>query len=333
MNTEISIPTDQKKSLALFGYHWSQAELETTQADYIFYLAMNMTSACNFRCPYCFVGLQYLKTGKDEMTLEQKLRLIAEGADCGARVLSMPGRGEPLGDPHFWQILEEANRRGLYVVVYTNGFYLDEEKIKRLYNAQISLYVKVDSFDRAIYETLVGRVGVYDRVRANLDLIVRHFHHPITEGSRLLSRFGVNSVVTLQSAGSISELDRWCDERNVFYTCRSPVKVGEAVLTWDFLVGDQVLDLRAIGQRYAERKFTSATPMGQCGIYRFGITVENNGEIYMCPDARTDAGFGRIGSFKETSLRELILRRRQGNPLNSAAGFCFVKDKLNPEKS
>jgi len=141
--------------IALRGYHWSQAELEATPRDGIFYLAMNMTSACNYRCPYCFVGLQYLKTGKDEMTLEQKLRLVAEGADCGARVLSMPGRGEPLGDPHFWPILEEANRRGLYVVVYTNGYFLDEEKIKRLRDAGISLYVKVDSFDRAVYETLV----------------------------------------------------------------------------------------------------------------------------------------------------------------------------------
>lgn len=60
----------------------------------------------------------------------------------------MPGRGEPLGDPHFWQILDEANRRGLYVVVYTNGFFLNEEKVKRLRDADISLYVKVDSFDR-----------------------------------------------------------------------------------------------------------------------------------------------------------------------------------------
>lgn len=50
------------------GYHWSQAELDTTPADGIFYLAMNMTWACNYRYPYCFVGLQNLKTGKDEMT-------------------------------------------------------------------------------------------------------------------------------------------------------------------------------------------------------------------------------------------------------------------------
>ncbi len=217
------------------------------------------------------------------------------------------------------------------MVVYTYGFFLDEEKVKRLRDADISLYVKVDSFDRDVYETLVGKTGVFDRVRDNLSLLIELFHQPEVDGNRLLSRLGINSVVTLQSASSIPELDRWCEERDVFYTCRSPVKVGEAAETWSFLVGEKVLDLKAIGQRYAERNFTSATPHGQCGIYRYGITVENNGEIYMCPDARIDAGFGRIGSFKETSLRELISRRTSRHPLNSNTGFCFVKAALNPE--
>jgi MoaA/NifB/PqqE/SkfB family radical SAM enzyme len=134
----------------------------------------------------------------------------------------------------------------------------------------------------------------------------------------------------LQSAGSIPALDAWCAERRVFYTCRSPVKVGEADLTWDRLVGKHVLDLRAIGQRYAERNFTSATPAGQCGIYRWGITIENNGEIYVCPDART--GFGRIGNVKNTPMRELIEQRAKLFPLNSSRGFCFVKAHVNPEE-
>jgi MoaA/NifB/PqqE/SkfB family radical SAM enzyme len=318
--------------LALQGYHWTQAELETTQPDGIFYLAMNMTSLCNYRCPYCFVGLQYLKTGKDEMTLDQKRRVIREGAECGARVLAMPGRGEPLSDPHFWDILATANYCDLYVVVYTNGYLLDEEKIKRLRDMKVSLYVKVDSLRKDVYETLVGKKGVFERVRKNLDLIVEHFHQPVPDMRPRLSRFGVNSVVTVQSAGSIVELDRWCEERSVFYTCRSPVKVGEAARTWEFLVGEHAHDLKAVGQRYADRNFTSATPKGQCGIYHYGITVENNGEIYMCPDARIDAGFGRIGSVKDTPLRELIARRAALHPINSDAGFCYVKSALNPEE-
>lgn len=316
--------------VVLKGYHWPQSALEESPPDGVFYLALNMTSACNYRCHYCFVGLTNLKPSSDELTLEQKKRLLSEAASCGAKVLSMPGRGEPLWDPHFWAILEEANRLGLYVVVYTNGFFLDRDKILRLKQAGVSLYLKVDSFDRKVYEGMVGKKGVYGRVRSNLDLLVEHFHEPVMENGRIISRLGINSVVSVQSSPSISEIDAWCAERRIFYTCRSPVKVGEAELTWDYLVDNQAEELRAIGHRYAERNFTSATEAGQCGIYRFGITVENNGEIYVCPDART--GFGRIGNVKEMSLQELILKRVKLYPLNSSSGYCFVKARLNPEE-
>ena len=316
--------------ILLRGYHWPQAVLEATPSDGIYYLALNMTSACNYRCPYCFVGLENLRASKDELNVEEKVRLIGQAADCGAKVVVMPGRGEPLGDPHFWAILEEANRLGLYVVVYTNGYFLNREKILRLKQAGISLYLKVDSFDQKVYEEMVGKKGVFARVRRNLDLLVEYFHEPIIENDRIITRLGVNSVVSVQSAPSIPEIDAWCAERQIFYTCRSPVKVGEAELTWEYLVRNKVEELRAIGRKYAERNFTSATEAGQCGIYLFGVTVENNGEIYVCPDARE--GFGRIGNIRDDSLSDLIRRRNKLYPLNSSPGYCFVKSYKNPEE-
>lgn len=317
--------------ILLRGYHWPQSVLEETSSDEIFYLALNMTSACNYSCPYCFVGLANLKPAPDELHVDEKKRVIRQAADCGAKVVVMPGRGEPLADPDFWTILKEANRLGLWVVVYTNGYFLDREKILRLKQAGVSLYLKVDSFDQKTYEEMVGKKGAFARVRRNLDLLVEHFHEPMIEDDRIISRLGINSVVSVQSASSIPEIDAWCTEHQIFYTCRSPVKTGEAELTWESLVGDKADDLRAIGRKYAERNFTSATEAGQCGIYRFGITVENNGDIYVCPDAHT--GFGRIGNVKEMPLRELILKRTSLYPLNSSSGYCFVKDHFNPEET
>lgn len=317
-------------SISLRGYHWPQTALEATPSDGIFYLALNMTSACNYRCPYCFVGLANLKPSTDELHVDEKKRLIGQAADCGTKVVVMPGRGEPLADRDFWSILEEANRLGLWVVVYTNGYFLDREKILRLKQAGISLYLKVDSFDQKIYEEMVSKKGVFARVRSNLDLLVEHFHEPMIENDRIISRLGINSVVSVQSALSIPEIDAWCAERRIFYTCRSPVKVGEAELTWDYLVENQAEKLRAIGRKYAERNFTSATEAGQCGIYRFGITVENNGDIYVCPDAREE--FRRIGNIRDHSLSDLIRRRNELYPLNASPGYCFVKSYKNPEE-
>ena len=314
----------------LHGYHWPQSVLKETPPDGVHYLALNMTSACNYRCPYCFVGLANLKSAPDELHVDKKIRVIGQAADCGAKVVVMPGRGEPLADPDFWAILEEANRLGLWVVVYTNGYFLDREKILRLKEADVSLYLKVDSFDQKIYEEMVGKKDVFARVKDNLDLLVEHFHEPVVENDRIISRLGINSVISVQSASSIPEIDAWCTAHQIFYTCRSPVKTGEAELTWDYLVSNRTEELRAIGRKYAERSYTSATEAGQCGIYRFGITVENNGEIYVCPDAHE--GFGRIGNVRDHSLRNLIRRRNDLYPINSSSGYCFVKSHKNPEE-
>jgi len=314
----------------LQGYHWPQSVYDSIPEGSILYLALNMTSACDYQCLYCFVGHENLKAARKELGFEDRLRVIREAKECGARVVSMPGRGEPMADRSFWGILEETKRLGLWVVVYTNGYLLDSDQIKRMRDFPVSLYLKVDSFDPDVYGRIVGRKDVFERIQRNLDILLEHFHEPQSDGDRIVTRLGINSVVTAQTAESIPMIHEWCQSHGIYYTCRSPVKIGEAAITWGVLVQDQTERLRAIGQEYAARHFTSATELGQCGIYRFGITVDNNGEVLVCPDAHSD--HRQIGNIKESSLQELILRRNEVFPLNSESGYCFAKAHMNPEE-
>jgi hypothetical protein len=206
---------------------------------------------------------------------------------------------------------------------------LDIEAIRQIKNLSVSLYLKTDSFNPSIYEELVDVKNSYSKFRKNLDLLLTDFHEPETIDDRVVSRLGMNSVVTKQSVGSIEELYSFCQKHLIYYTCRSPVKVGQADKTWGYLAGTDVEKLQTIGKKYASRNFTSATPKGQCGIYRFGLTVENNGDIYVCPDAREN--FNPIGNVNNNSLLELIGIRNKQYPLNSDSGYCFVKRHRNPE--
>lgn len=160
--------------ISLRGYHWPQTVLEATPSDGIYYLALNMTSACNYRCPYCFVGLANLKPSRTSFMLMKNSpdrsgsRLWGQGrGHAGSRrassrsgFLEHPRRSEssrPLGG-------------GLY-----QRLFLDREKILRLKQAGISLYLKVDSFDQKIYEEMVGKKGVFARVRSNLTCSLNTF--------------------------------------------------------------------------------------------------------------------------------------------------------------
>jgi MoaA/NifB/PqqE/SkfB family radical SAM enzyme len=317
-------------SIILKGYHWPQSYLEETKEDRIFYLALNFTSRCNLRCPYCFVGHHDLNTSNEELTLKEKEGLIIEAKDLGAKVLIIPGRGEPFMDNDFWHILKFANSNGLWVVVYTNGFFLIPEDILKLKEAQISLYIKIDSFEPEVYDEMVGAKGAFSKFKKSLNFLLERFHEPEVLNGHVLSRLGFNSVVTRQSASSIPIIYDFCKKHKIYYTCRSPVKVGQADETWDHIAGDEVQTLRDIGSKYAARSFTSATEIGQCGIYRFGLTVENNGDIYVCPDARE--GFKPIGNVKGKTLKDLIVLRNELFPINSEPGYCFVKKFRNPEE-
>lgn len=315
------------ESIVLKGYHWPQALLEQTPDDGLFFLSMNMTSLCNYRCPYCFIGHADLKRDPLEMPSADKLALLHEAKSLGCRVVVMPGRGEPLSDPDFWTVVEAAAELGLYVVIDTNIFLLDLPKIKRLAELPVSIFAKVDSLDRDVYEYSVGSVGSYPRFRDNLDMLVEHFHRPEldTQGRKIV-RLGVNSVISTRSAPGIGVLHAWCAERDIYYTCRSPVRAGQAQPNWDDITGGQVEALRAVGATYARRDFTSATEEGHCGLYRFGITVENTGEIYVCPQSRTS-----IGNVRGRGLAALLNERNRRSPLNKEAGYCYAKDLYNDE--
>ena len=97
------------------------------------------------------------------------------------------------------------------------------------------------------------------------------------------------------------------------------------------MVGNEIARLKEIGMKFSSRSFTSATPLQQCGIYRYGFTVENNGDVYVCPDARE--GFDPIGNVRKISISKLYDYRKNKFPLNSNSYYCFVKKLKNPEES
>jgi MoaA/NifB/PqqE/SkfB family radical SAM enzyme len=319
----------KKHDIVIKGYHYNQDVYDKYTQNEIFYLALNFSSYCNYKCPYCFVGLYDLNKKGIDLSLNKMKDLLGEAKELGAKTLTIPGQGEPFLDKKFWDITEYAALLGYWIVIYTNGYYLDTETINRIKNLPISLFLKTDSFNSSIYDEMVGVKDTYSMFRKNLETLLVDFHKPEVIDNRIVSRLGMNSVVTKQSADSIEELYNFCQKHSIYYTCRSPVKVGQADKTWEYLVGSDIEKLQAIGKKYASRNFTSATPKGQCGIYRFGLTIENNGDIYVCPNAREN--FEPIGNVNDNSLSELIENRNRKYPLNSESGYCFAKSHRNPE--
>lgn len=321
---DIVLATAPETIILLKGYDTQQAAYDMLKSDEVNIVGMNLTSECNYRCPYCFVGSENLKTGSDEMTIEQKVSALEQAADCGGKVLIICGKGEPFSDPAIWKMIEKATELDMWTIVYTNGSLIKDEDCPILKDSNVSVMVKVDSLDPADYEASIGSKPPRDDIRSWLcDLKNALPSQYDTDEDRLLVRLGINAVVSKVNAGTIPELSKFCHEEGILFSCRVVQRTGNAIKNWERLVGQEQGRLNKIAKQCSMRTVSSQAPNGSCSIYRYGVTIENNGDIYMCPNSRVFQK--RIGNVCEAPLASLLKQRVKMYPLDSRPDYCFVR--------
>ena len=94
-------------------------------------LVTHFWNFCNLSCPGCFVNKvadpdgivsgRYKKRYPDEISVMDQIELFKEARDLGAKVVDVVGSGEPTLDPNFNKLLDEAEKLGLYLVIFTHG--------------------------------------------------------------------------------------------------------------------------------------------------------------------------------------------------------------------
>jgi len=130
-------------------------------------VSWNVTSACDLRCPHCYLDAGAKAEG--ELTTERALELIDEFARMGTEMLILTG-GEPLLREDLPELIEAASGAGIHVVLGTNGRLLDTARARDLREAGLSgVGISIDSLDPARHDAFRGREGSLDRALAALD--------------------------------------------------------------------------------------------------------------------------------------------------------------------
>lgn len=112
----------------------------------------NATNACNLRCRHCYASSGV--RDRLELTTEEALRMVGEISSLGSRVLIISG-GEPLVREDLPVVCREAKRRGLKVLISTNGTLINDAVIEELKRSKVD-YVGV---------SLDGVGDTHDRIR------------------------------------------------------------------------------------------------------------------------------------------------------------------------
>lgn len=181
---------------------------------------LRITSACNQRCPFCFIDADGWNAGLDG--LEAELDRLAP--ELGGDALALSG-GEPLAHPRLFDILESARRRGIRrFTVQTNGVALAKpgmlEKLVEL---------GVEGFDVSFH---AHRAPLYDRLSGTRG------QHPraVSALARLLAGHrGYVSVCVVINALNYRHLPAWAGflgkmARAARRDARAPLRVAFTML-------------------------------------------------------------------------------------------------------
>jgi MoaA/NifB/PqqE/SkfB family radical SAM enzyme len=242
----------------LDGWVFTERELAEARAgNRLLNPSLDLGSACNLNCPYCFVeSKNSARKGRKPGELNRReIELVID--DCvsaGARTFNLVGSGEPTIDPQFRDVVNRCHSAGARSVVFTNGIAISEDEtlVDFLWKSKATIVLKFNAITPLLQDSMVGKNG-YSNIR---DLALER-----------LMRCGFNAtnptrlaVDTLACRGNLDELPlihRWCRNNNVFPMTAEFIPTGR---TSDGSV-NQVAALKVIDADLASRATELLQPL------------------------------------------------------------------------
>lgn len=130
-------------------------------------LAIEITRACNLRCPHCYLAAG--EHGTRELTTTEIERVMDQVKAAGGTSISVGG-GEPLLHPDWYRLVTHALDLGLLVALGTNGTLIDSAIAKTLAGLPIKLQLSLDGATAAVHDQIRG-AGRFARACAAIDLL------------------------------------------------------------------------------------------------------------------------------------------------------------------
>lgn len=295
-------------------------------------LDIDFTSRCNLNCIYCDRQdyLQDLKEKKkhplEELTIDERKSIILEAKKLGCKTIEIPGAGEPLLDPHFWESIEFIREQDITPVVYTNGTLINRKIAHRLKSLGVSIVLKFNSLNHFTQDLLVGKNGYGEQVEKVLYLLMDEGFNKTTPTS-----LGVDIVITPINKKEIFPLFRFCRKNNIFPFCASLIPHGRAVKNNLAISKKEMLEIykkaRQIDKKEFGIKYRIQLPViggYVCRQINVGVFVNCLGKVYECNGMSY-----YLGNIREKALIEIwnsaFAREIRRNPQN---GYCPVREEF-----
>ena len=297
-------------------------------------LSLGLTTApgCNMRCIYCYNEGGKLEAGRPapgRMTLKDYGRAIREAAALGAQSVIMVGVGETMMDKNFLRIVELVSAGGMIPLIFTNGTQLDREAAQFLFQHQVSIYLALDSTREETFNTITRSEGFFGQVLQGIEhCLEAGFGKITTRNGHQVTDFAVNTMVMKLNAAHLQEIEDFCREKDLLFTCRFPEKLGTAQELWEILISsdqEEEAGMRQLAERHSLGNEVFRTELG-CLFWTVGLLLGVDGRARLCYSLNQKMDFGNI---KKESMRDIIRKKRLYYPHKDDA-FCPIHLVMAP---
>ncbi|EQB89717.1 hypothetical protein M918_19145 [Clostridium sp. BL8] len=165
---------------------------------------IDVTNKCNLSCAYCSKCVKDEELGVDINfnNLKEYLNLLLEEKKAEDTIVNITG-GEPLLNKELRQILEYLKSKKLRVILWTNGFYLDDSNIQWIKENCTFVAIPLDSVNEENNDRIRGK-GAYEASIKAINLCKKHNIDVIISATATV--FNINELKEIAILGESLEV-------------------------------------------------------------------------------------------------------------------------------
>jgi MoaA/NifB/PqqE/SkfB family radical SAM enzyme len=301
-----------------------------------------LENVCNFKCPFC---LTQTREFKSELTTEETKKLILEGKVLGVRTILIAGAGEPLMAQNFWEIIEFIKEQDLNVVVFSNLSLITQTVAAKLYQNEVSIIGKLNSFNKQTQENYIGNIsGAYEKMQAGLKNLIDIGYTKLNEKQETM--LALETSVLHDNVNELYDFWVYCRENNMFpivdtiyYQGKATESAYEDYLVDYPLIKEAILKINDFDKKNGYKwglklldRNGKGVIIGELGLdcIKIGtnLNVDVEGQVYDCFNMSGD-GYGNI---REKRLVDIWKTHKPYCDGISLHGLCKCRNYTNRDE-
>lgn len=190
-------------------------------------LDLELTAKCTHAsCIYCDSRPRVGSRHPDELNFRETEKVLGDAKKLGLKWIYACGLGEPLEDLRFERLIKTASKLDVRLSIFTNGTLINEEKAKWLHKNKVCLILKLDTFEEATFDRILGEKGTAQRIYEAVKLLLDVGYGKNCENGRTDLAFSI--VPTQLNIRDIDKVINFAKENNIFPSVGELEQAGRA---------------------------------------------------------------------------------------------------------